>query len=96
MYLILLHRDGARAVTYSGPTETPPPHTQAELGVGGHIRERKLGPRDNVTCYVIAQPCHVTIFGWRGGDPLRHRSHDTSLIGGEMRALGLLLPYAAT
>ena len=32
--------------------------------------------------------------GGRGGDPLLHRSRDTSLIGGEMRALGLLLPYA--
>ena len=30
----------------------------------------------------------------RGGDPPRYRSRDTSLIGGEMRALGLLLPYA--
>ena len=34
------------------------------------------------------------ILGREGGDPLRHRSRDTSLIGIEMRALGLLLPYA--
>ena len=32
--------------------------------------------------------------GGEGGDPPRHRSRDTRQIGGEMRALGLLLPYA--
>ena len=73
----------------TGPTETPPPHTQADLGVGGRVRERELGPRDHVTCYVIARPCHVTISGRRGGGP-------TSISGREMRALGLLLPYATT
>ena len=79
----------------AGPTETPPPHTQAELGVGGHIRERELGLRDHVTCYVMARPGHVTIPKQRGeGDSPRHRSRDTSVIGREMRALGLLLPYA--
>ena len=93
MYLILLHRDGTRTVTYSGPTETPPPHTQADLGVGGHVRERELGPRDHMTCYVIARPCHVTIPGRRGrGDPPCHRSRDTSFIGGELCALGLVGP----
>ena len=30
----------------------------------------------------------------RWEDPPRHRSRDTSLIGGEMRELGLLLLYA--
>ena len=78
----------------AGPTETPPPHTQADLGVGGHVRERELGVRDHVTCYVIGPPCHVTISGRRGGDPPHHRSHDTSVIGGDMHALDLLLPYA--
>jgi len=92
LYLILLHRDGARAVTYGGPTETPPPHTQADLGVGGRVRERELGTRDHVTCYVITRPCHVTIPGRRGGDPLRHRSRDTSFIGRELRTLGLVGP----
>ena len=77
-----------RPVSVVGPTELPPPlpHTQADLGVGGQLRERELGPRDHVTCYVIAQPGHVTILGRRGGDPPRHRSSDTSVIGGEMRA----------
>jgi len=89
LYTILLHSDSARAETYGGPTETPPPHTQAELGVGGHVRERELGLHDHVTFYVIARPCHVTVSRRRGGGP-------TSVIGGEMRALGLLLPYAAT
>ena len=67
--------------------ETPPPHTQAHLGVGVHLRERELGPRDHVTCYVIARSSQVAIPGWRGGeDPPR----DTSFTGGELRALGLI------
>jgi len=75
--------------------ETPPPHTQADLGVGGHVRERELSPCDHMTCYVIAWPCHVTVSGRRGwGDPPCHRLRDTRVIGGEMRALCLLLPYA--
>ena len=53
----------------AGPTETPPPHTQADLGVGGHVRERELGPRNHVTCYFIAQPCHATLSGRRVGRP---------------------------
>ena len=85
-----------RPVCVAGPMETPPPHIQADLGVGGCVRERELGPRNHVTSYVIARPCHVNVSGRRGGDPPRHRSRDTSLIGEEMRALGLLLPYAAT
>ena len=90
MYLILLHRDGAQAVTYSGAHVDPsPPHTQADLGMGGRVRERELGLRDHVTCYVITRPCHVTVSGRRGGG-------HTSVISGEKRALGLLLPYAAT
>ena len=89
MYLILLHRDGTRAKTYGGAHGGPSPHTQADLGVGGRVRERELGPRDQVT-YVIERPCHVTISGQRGGGPLRHRSCDTSFIGGELRTLGLL------
>ena len=34
----------------------------------------------------------MTIAGWKGGDPLRHKSYDTRRVGGEMRALGLLGP----
>ena len=75
------------------PTETPPPNTQADMGVGGHLRERELGLRHHVTKYVIAWPGHVTIIGRRGGgDLLRHRSLDTRQIGQEMHALGLLGP----
>ena len=89
---ILLHRDGAPAVTYGGAHRDPSPHTQADLGVGGHVRERELGPRDHMTCYVITRPCHVTIPGRRGGDPLRHRSRDTIFISRELRTLGLVGP----
>ena len=76
----------------AGPTENPPPHTQADLGVGGRVRERELRPRDHVTSYVITRPCHVTVSRQRGGDPPRHRSRDTNFIGEEMRALGLIGP----
>ena len=51
----------------AGPTETPTPPTQADLKVGGHERERELGLRDHVTCYVIARPGHVSKPGRRGG-----------------------------
>ena len=82
-----------RPVSVAGPMELPPPHTQAVLGVGGQLRERELGPRDHVTCHVIARPSHVTIPGRRGGgDASRHRSHDTSFIRGELRMLGLVGP----
>ena len=71
LYLILLYRDVARAVKYgvAHRDPSPPRHTQADLGVGGHVRERELSPRDHVTCYVIARPCHVTISGRSGGGP---------------------------
>jgi len=44
----------------------------------------------------IPQPIAVwrEFYEERGGDPPRHRSRDTSFISGEMRTLGLLLPYA--
>ena len=77
LYLILLYRDGVRARTYGGPTETPPPHRQADLGVGGHVREEELSPRDHVTCYVIARPGYVTIPGRRGGGTHRVIGHVT-------------------
>jgi len=78
LYLILLHRDGAQAETYDGAHgATSPPHTQADLGVGGRVRERELGPRDHVTSYVIARPCHVTVSGRRGGGThKRHQRRD--------------------
>ena len=69
MYPILLHRDGARAITYCGPMETPP-HKQADLGVGDSCCGRELGLSDHVTCHVIVLPGHVTIPGQRGGVPI--------------------------
>ena len=79
----------------AGPTETLPPHTQAELGVGGHVRERELSPRNHLTCYVLACHSHVTIPGQRGEGTHRVIGHfDTSVICGEMHSLDLLLPYA--
>ena len=46
----------------------------------------------------IRQPIAVwqKFYEERGGDPPRQRSRDTSLIGREMHALGLLLPNATT
>jgi len=86
LYLILLHRDGAWAETYGGAHGGPPPHTQADLGVGGRVRERDSG-------YIIARPRHVTVSGRRwGGDPPHHRSRDTSFISRELRTLGLVGP----
>ena len=78
MYPILLHRDGAQAETYSGPHGDPSPPYTGRSGGGGRVRERELGPRDHVTCYVIAWPCHVTVSGRRegGGTHKRHRLRD--------------------
>jgi len=45
--------------------------------VGGHVRERELGPRNHVTCYVIAWPGHVTIPGGEGGGTHRVIGHVT-------------------
>ena len=77
LYPILLHRDGARAVTYGGAHVDPSPPYKADLGVGGHVRERELGPRNHVTSYVIARPCHVTISVRRGGGTHRIIGHVT-------------------
>ena len=76
MYLIEMAPTG-RNIQW-GPRRPLPPHTQADLGVGGQLRERELG--------------HVTIPGQRGGDSPRHRSRDTSFIGGVMLALSLIGP----
>ena len=42
-----------------------------------YVENQATGPRDDIN---------------GGGDPLRQRSRDTSLIGREMRALGLIGP----
>ena len=70
LYPVLLHRDGARAVTYGGAHGDPSPPIHRQIwGWGGHVRERELRPRDHVTFYVIARPCHVNISRRRGGGP---------------------------
>jgi hypothetical protein len=70
LYLILLHRDDARAETYGGAHGDPSPQYTGRPGGGGTLeRERELCPRDHVTSYVIAWPGHVTKTGWRGGGP---------------------------
>jgi len=48
LYLILLHRDGARAITYGGAYGDPSPHIHRQTWAGGgvHIRERELGLHD--------------------------------------------------
>ena len=70
MYPILLHRDGAPAITYGGAHGDPYPPYYADLGVGGQLRERELGPCDHMTCRVITRPGHVTIPGRRGAGPI--------------------------
>ena len=83
MYLILLHRDGARAVTYGGAHRDPSPtiHRQT-MGVGEAL-ERELSPRDHVTCYVIARPCNVMIPRRRGGGTHRIIDHVTQASSAE-------------
>ena len=79
----------------AGPTETPPPPYTGRAGGGGtRKRERTRSARSrDLLRHRAALSCdHIQRRG--GGDPLRHRSCDTSLIGGGMHSLGLLLPYA--
>ena len=77
----------------AGPTETPPLHTKADLGVGGtRKRERTRSVRSHDLLHHCAAGSRDHSWAERGGDPPRHRSCDTRQIGGEMRALGLLGP----
>ena len=85
MYQILLQRDGAQA-SMCGETHGDPPHTQADLGVGGCVRERELQLHHH------AARSRDQNRAERGGDPPRHRSCDTRQIGRDMRALGLVGP----
>ena len=96
MYLILLHRDGARAVTYGRAHGDPsPPYTGRSGGGGTRKRERTRSAqsRDLLRHRAALSRDHIWVERG-GGDPPRHMSRDTSVIGGEMHALGLLLPYA--
>ena len=61
----------------------PPIHRQIDLGVGGHVRERELGPRDHMTCYVMARPGHVITSGPRGGGTHRVIGHVTQASSAE-------------
>ena len=95
LYPILLRRDGARAVTYAGAHGDPSPPYTGRIGGGGtRKRERTLSARSRDQIRHRAAWSRDHSRAERVGYPPRHRSRDTSLIAGEMRALGLLLPYA--
>jgi len=90
LYLILLHRDGARAVTYGGAHGDPsPPYTGRSGGGGTRKRERTRYARSPD---LLRHHTALSRDNTRGGDPLRHRSRDTSFIGRELRTLGLVGP----
>jgi len=77
----------------AGPTETPtPPYTGRAGGTRKREKTRCAGSRDLLHHRAARSRDHIR--AERGGDPPCHRSSDISVIGGEMRALGLLLPYA--
>jgi len=93
LYLILLHRDGARAVTYGRAHGDPsPPYTGRSGGGGTRKRERTRSAqsRDLLRHCVARSRDNPGRRG--GGDPPRHRSRDTRQIGWELRALGLVGP----
>ena len=76
-----------------GSTEAPPPPNTGRSGVGGtRKRERTRSPQPRDLLRHRAALSHDHIRAERGGDPLRHRSCDTSFIGGELRALRLVGP----
>ena len=89
MYLILLHRDGTRAITYGGAHGDPsPPYTGTSGGGGTHKIERTWSAQScDLLRHCAARSCDHSR-AERGGDPPRHRSRGTR----EMRALGLLGP----
>ena len=92
MYLILLHRDGAQAVTYGGAHGDPsPPYTGRSGGGGTRKRDRTRSARSRDLLRHRAALSRDRIWR-RGGDPPRHRSHDTSFISGELHTLSLLGP----
>ena len=93
MYPILLHRDGARAVTYGKAHGDPsPPYTGRSGGGGTRKRERTRSARSRDLLSHRAARSRDHSWVERGEDPPCHRSHDTRQIGGEMLALGLLGP----
>ena len=91
MYIILLHRDGAQAVTY-GEAHSSPPYTGRSGGGGTHKKERTRSALSRDLLHHRAALSRDRIQAERGGDPPLHRSRDTRQIGGEMRALGLVGP----
>jgi len=68
-YLILLHRDGARAVTYSRAHGDPsPPYTGRSGGVGTRKRERTWSAQSrDLLCHCSARSHDNP--RWRGGGP---------------------------
>jgi len=90
LYPILLHRDGAQAVTYGGAHGDPsPPYTGRSWGGGTRKRERTRSARSRDLLHHPPAWSRDNTRAERGGDTPRHRSRDTSFIGGELRALGL-------
>ena len=93
MYLILLHRDGARAVTYGRSHGDPsPPYTGRSGGVGTRKKERTRSAQSRDLLHHRAARSRDNPGLREGGDPPRQRSRDTSFIGGELRALSLVGP----
>jgi len=88
LYLILLLRDGAWAETYGRDKETPPPPYTGRSGGTRKSERTRSGRSHDLLRHRVAMSCD-SIRAERGGGP-------TSVIGREMRTLGLLLPYAAT
>ena len=77
LYPVLLHRDGTRAVTYSGAHGDPsPPYTGRAGGGGTRKRERT---RSVLSCHLLrhrAALSHDRIRAERGGTHKRHQWSD--------------------
>jgi len=77
LYLILLHRDGARAETYSGAHGDPsPPYTGRSGGGGTRKRERTRSARSRDLLRHRAALSRERIRAERGGTHKRHRQID--------------------
>ena len=94
MYPILLHSDGARAITYCGAHGDPSPPYTGQLGGWGQLMCKRTwgAARSRDLSRDRAAQSRDNTWAERGGDPPRHRSCDTSFIGGELRVLGLVGP----
>ena len=76
-----------------GPKEfPPPPYTGRSRGGGTRKRERTLSARSSDLLHHRTARSRDHSQAKGGGDPPCNRSHDTSFIGGELCALGLIGP----